>query len=299
MGYQRAPERNWIFLNHKYLRFKTWMCQNAFKEFLSAASKNQAQIQGHSEDYSQERRLKNKGLENIALSMNKVLDAKIQIYIWVSTVVKVYIWFTMTLYYKMWQILLQNATFTLLQNATKVYYKMCQVFYYEKWQFYYKIQQLLQNALVEALIIKQWGTTWKVSKYRIISGPYFPTFGLNTERYSVCLRIQSECGKIRTRNNSVFRQFSRSEGYSFLEPSNICFIWKEFSSAIFSINSSLLTHSFLMHPFSTPWKHQKMAVEKGCIGNEWVKQMVNFILEFFVGNNSEFVYYGNKKLKLF
>ena len=32
---------------------------------------------------------------------------------------------------------------------------MCQVFYYEKWQFYYKIQQLLQNALVEALIIKQ------------------------------------------------------------------------------------------------------------------------------------------------
>ena len=152
------------------------MCQNAFKEFLSAASKNQAQIQGHSEDYSQERRLKNKGLENIALSMNKVLDTKIQIYIWVSTVVKVYIWFTMTLYYKMWQILLQNATFTLLQNATKVYYKMCQVFYYEKWQFYYKIQQLLQNALVEALIIKQWGTTWKVSKYRIISGPYFGNF---------------------------------------------------------------------------------------------------------------------------
>ena len=77
------------------------MCQNAFKEFLSAASKNQAQIQGHSEDHSQERRLKNKGLENIALSMNKVLDTKIQIYIWVSTVVKVYIWFTMTLYYKM------------------------------------------------------------------------------------------------------------------------------------------------------------------------------------------------------
>ena len=130
------------------------MCQNAFKGFLSAASKNQAQIQGHSEDYSQERRLKNKGLENIALSMNKVLDTKIQIYIWVSTVVKVYIWFIMTLYYKMWQILLQNAISTLLQNATKVYYKMCQVFYYEKWQFYYKIQQLLQNALVEALIIK-------------------------------------------------------------------------------------------------------------------------------------------------
>ena len=31
------------------------------------------------------------------------------------------------------------------------------------------------------------------------SGLYFPTFGLNTERYRVFLRIQSKCGKIRTR----------------------------------------------------------------------------------------------------
>ena len=30
-------------------------------------------------------------------------------------------------------------------------------------------------------------------------GPYFPAFGLNTKRYGVSLRIQSECGKIRTR----------------------------------------------------------------------------------------------------
>ena len=34
---------------------------------------------------------------------------------------------------------------------------------------------------------------------RSYSRPYFPSFGLNTERYSVSLRIQSECGKIRTR----------------------------------------------------------------------------------------------------
>ena len=38
-------------------------------------------------------------------------------------------------------------------------------------------------------------------------GPYFPAFGLNTERYEVSLPIQSECGKIRTRSNSVFGQF--------------------------------------------------------------------------------------------
>ena len=28
-------------------------------------------------------------------------------------------------------------------------------------------------------------TAWKVSKYGVVSGPYFPAFGLNTERYSV------------------------------------------------------------------------------------------------------------------
>ena len=47
-------------------------------------------------------------------------------------------------------------------------------------------------------------TAWKLSKYGVFSGPYFPAFGLNTERYGVSLRIQSECGKIRTRKNSVF-----------------------------------------------------------------------------------------------
>ena len=26
-------------------------------------------------------------------------------------------------------------------------------------------------------------TAWKLSKYGIISGPYFPVFGLNTEKY--------------------------------------------------------------------------------------------------------------------
>ena len=39
----------------------------------------------------------------------------------------------------------------------------------------------------------------------------------------------------------------------------------------------LLTHSFPVHFFSTPWKHQKIwcfqGVEKGCIENEWVKNV--------------------------
>ena len=53
-------------------------------------------------------------------------------------------------------------------------------------------------------------TAWKVSKYRVISGWYFPVFGLNAEIYEVNLRIQSEYRKIRARNNSVFWHFSRS-----------------------------------------------------------------------------------------
>ena len=37
-----------------------------------------------------------------------------------------------------------------------------------------------------------------MSKYGVFAGPYFPAFGLNTERYGVSLRIQSKCGKMRT-----------------------------------------------------------------------------------------------------
>ena len=48
---------------------------------------------------------------------------------------------------------------------------------------------------------------WELSKYRVISGPYFPAFGLHTERYEVYLRLQSKWGKMRIRNNSVFGHF--------------------------------------------------------------------------------------------
>ena len=51
-----------------------------------------------------------------------------------------------------------------------------------------------------------------MSKYGVISGPYFTVFGLNTEIYFINLRIQSKYRKIWTRNNSVFGHFSRSGG---------------------------------------------------------------------------------------
>ena len=34
------------------------------------------------------------------------------------------------------------------------------------------------------------------------SGPYFLAFELNTDRFSVSLRIQSKCGEIRTRKTA-------------------------------------------------------------------------------------------------
>ena len=39
----------------------------------------------------------------------------------------------------------------------------------------------------------------KSVRIRSYSGPHVPAFELNTERDGVSLRIQSECGKIRTR----------------------------------------------------------------------------------------------------
>ena len=63
-------------------------------------------------------------------------------------------------------------------------------------------------------------------KYGVNSGPYFPAFGLNTERYEVSLRILSECRKIRTRNNSVFGHFSRTAKIG----------WKQFSVSFPSRN---------------------------------------------------------------
>ena len=45
---------------------------------------------------------------------------------------------------------------------------------------------------------------------RSFSVPYFPAFELNTERYSVSLRIQSKCGEMRNLKNSEYEHFSRS-----------------------------------------------------------------------------------------
>ena len=74
------------------------------------------------------------------------------------------------------------------------------------WLFHFTLGLRLQWDVIEFLIeerydysvsalIKRNITVWNVSKYGVFSGPYFPAFGLNTE-------------KIRTRKNSVFGLFS-------------------------------------------------------------------------------------------
>ena len=50
-------------------------------------------------------------------------------------------------------------------------------------------------------------TAWKVSKYGVFSGPYFPAFGLNMERTGVSLRIQAESGKILTKKTPYLDTF--------------------------------------------------------------------------------------------
>ena len=67
----------------------------------------------------------------------------------------------------------------------------CQLFYKFEATFFaisflYKLlQKSFGNTVKHPYLI----TAWKVSKYGVFSGPYFPTFGLNTKRYFVSLRI--------------------------------------------------------------------------------------------------------------
>ena len=73
-------------------------------------------------------------------------------------------------------------------------------------RFFQKLLEISWEVLAQSAPY----TSWKVSKYGVIFGPYFPAFGLNTEIYRVNLRVESECREIQTRNNSVFGHFWRS-----------------------------------------------------------------------------------------
>ena len=64
------------------------------------------------------------------------------------------------------------------------------------------VVNMIQNTLIP--------TAWKVSKYGVISGPYFPVFGLNTEIYFLhSVLINNQLSPSRRAN------ISKMDGYLF------------------------------------------------------------------------------------
>ena len=56
-----------------------------------------------------------------------------------------------------------------------------------------------------------------IVRIRSYSGPHFPAFGINTERYSVSPRSRSECGKMRTRITSNTDTFYAVKPFGILD----------------------------------------------------------------------------------
>ena len=106
------------------------------------------------------------------------------------------------------------------QSTTLTTYLHYPVIFFKK--FHRRSSSGLYTGLLKPFFFRFIRHCVKESKYGVFSGPHFPIFGLNTERYGVLIEIlrrdiQSECGNIRTRKNSVFGHFSRSQGF----PKNI------------------------------------------------------------------------------
>ena len=99
--------------------------------------------------------------------------------------------------------------------------------FFINWKFFRLVETVngLQSSkyiFSEILNISQRAAAWKVSKYGEIrsSGPCFPAFGLNMERYWVSLRIQSKCGEIRTiKKPRIWTPFTQCEPFwSLIKP---------------------------------------------------------------------------------
>ena len=63
--------------------------------------------------------------------------------------------------------------------------KVKKTFWYKQW--FYEKRRIFNSDCAKSVHIQSY------------SVPHFPIFGLNTERYRISLRIQYECGKIRSR----------------------------------------------------------------------------------------------------
>ena len=74
----------------------------------------------------------------------------------------------------------------------------------------------LPSHVLEVLI------AWKVSKYEVISGPYFPVFGLNTQIYSVFNSTTEKYGPEITPHLDTFHAVSKQ---AVTAPNLLVLIW--------------------------------------------------------------------------
>ena len=99
-------------------------------------------------------------------------------------------------------------------SFSNVMHERVKELYYQKY-FPFSFHKITDVKFIGNVSIFLNGAYWHFVKsvcIRSFSGPYFPAFGLNTERYGECLSIQSKCGKIQTINNSEYGHFSLSVG---------------------------------------------------------------------------------------
>ena len=84
---------------------------------------------------------------------------------------------------------------------------------------------------------------WKLSNYHCVksvriwrfSGPYFPSFGLNTERYSISLHIQFDSERKRTRKFRIRTLFTQ------------CIIWQKKSDDLRDVSISMVADKTHFH----------------------------------------------------
>ena len=127
----------------------------------------------------------------------------------------------------------------------------------------------------------------KVSKYGVFSGPYFPLFGLNTEIYSVNLRIQSKSGKHGPESSPYLDTF-HAVSYSLIHN------WYFYKLIKVLLLSSLTVRRIWKNSFGIIWRnvpcqlHQKNPTSK--MKDKRLEQLKALKDNEFIDN--ELCYYG-------
>ena len=126
-------------------------------------------------------------------------------------------------------------------------------------------------------------TIW--STHCVKSVQYGASSGLNTERYKVSLRIQSEYGKIRTRINSLFGHLSHS---NYLTGTENGFLEEVLIASLFLL-WRLFTFDGVQWRVTSAFSHEQYCFFKGC--------KIKCILILICWSNSR-IFFSQAKLKL-